>query len=112
MTTSCYLKKKLTQLKPELFERNFSDQKNILYCSPCTERIYCFLSGYCDALELGSSTKAAVIRRGLQETMDFCRLIAEDDFKVKKNYLICLMSPCRGMTWHGMEWDIMVYDGN
>jgi glycerol-3-phosphate dehydrogenase len=59
-------------------------------------------SGYCDALELGSSTKAAVIRRGLQETMDFCRLIAEDDFKVKKKYLICLMLPCHGMAWDGM----------
>ena len=31
---------------------------------------------------LGSSTKAAVIRRGLQETLDYCHLIAGDEFQV------------------------------
>jgi hypothetical protein len=40
------------------------------------------LPGFCDALGLGSSTKAAVIRRGLQETMDYCNLVAGDEFKV------------------------------
>ena len=39
--------------------------------------------GFCDALGLGSSTKAAVIRRGLQETMDYCQLVAGDEFKVQ-----------------------------
>ena len=38
--------------------------------------------GFCDALGLGSSTKAAVIRRGLQETLDYCRLIAGEEFQV------------------------------
>ena len=32
-------------------------------------------AGFCDALGLGSSTKAAVIRRGLSEVLDFCAIM-------------------------------------
>ena len=62
-------------------------KKPLFTVVPALKEFTVLPSGYCDALELGSSTKAAVIRRGLQETMDFCHLIAEDDFKVNKNYL-------------------------
>ena len=57
---------------------------------------FIFISGFCDALGLGSSTKAAVIRRGLQETLDYCKLIAGDEFKVRNlasffiSFLFCV----------------------
>lgn len=38
-------------------------------------------AGFCDALGLGSSSKAAIIRKGLVEMADLCRLYFPSDFK-------------------------------
>ena len=40
-------------------------------------------AGFCDALGLGSSTKAAVIRRGLSEVLDFCAIMDGPGFELK-----------------------------
>ena len=40
-------------------------------------------AGFCDALGLGSSTTAAVIRRGLSEVLDFCAIMDGPGFELK-----------------------------
>ena len=52
-----------------------------------TDTYYCMnisiLIGFCDALGQGSSSKAAVIRRGLSEMVELCRMIAGPNFELE-----------------------------
>ena len=51
-----------------------------IYLSICLLS-YLFL-GFCDALKFGHSTKAALLRQGLEEIGEFCHMISPSTFKV------------------------------
>jgi glycerol-3-phosphate dehydrogenase (NAD+) len=58
-------------------------------------------AGFCDSLGLGSSSKAAVIRKGLEETMAFCEIISGPSFNRDIILQSCGLADCIASSYGG-----------
>eukprot|EP00596_Hydrurales_sp_CCMP1899_P008621 CAMPEP_0119034876 /NCGR_PEP_ID=MMETSP1177-20130426/1900_1 /TAXON_ID=2985 /ORGANISM="Ochromonas sp, Strain CCMP1899" /LENGTH=367 /DNA_ID=CAMNT_0006992677 /DNA_START=274 /DNA_END=1377 /DNA_ORIENTATION=- len=77
-----------------------SDVATVELCG-ALKNIVAMGAGFCDSLGLGSSSKAAVIRKGLEETMAFCEIISGPSFNRDIILQSCGLADCVASSYGG-----------